>query len=492
MLGKKLSPGDQLDGIPADEWSSFQEAAAWVRGQQQGQRRPQGRNQLQTGVVSVKNTSGYTANRFDVLGIEDVFPTPTDNLNAFMAGPLLHGVTPSLSDHRGRFAVLLEPALDETIVSAVVAGVTIAKLTVVQENHEYCDVSDGNRGSLESGFFGSARILWKESGTGFKWAVILIPGHTEKEILCESYADTDYEIPLGGVFPISTVIEYPGSPSDEAVFKIQDGYNQEHIRQSKGIPGNHHRFAVNVSGTIYGTDHVDYDGQRFIYATTATKRAVWACWNTYLPWPGVNAPCGLIHPKADTHHSFKLGPGLPGFTTVSKWDSYGPADDHVCVMQTNLISEWWCEITQNLGTVYEEFGIKYQVVTANPFFLPAGHAYDGTDDWPEIEICVAFPFIGPKTPNVKTGNVLRYQMPPTSRTTPWKWDVMGCGPEYLDDPIGTVKLWTAAEGAIPQGWVRVTADEGKFLQVGASAGGTFGTTGTDYDWVGYMFIERTS
>ena len=130
----------------------------------------------QTGIVLVANESGYDRERFDVLGISNVFPGPDDNLPAFENGPVLDGITPDIDDHVGKFAILQEPAVDEAIVPAVVSGVTVAKVDITDEDHGFAEIEDAEAGNLISGNSGLATILWKESGTGVKWAVIRIGG----------------------------------------------------------------------------------------------------------------------------------------------------------------------------------------------------------------------------------------------------------------------------------------------------------------------------
>ena len=111
----RLKAGQRIEGIPAATWNAFVDATQYVRKLQHGQVVNPLSNVPQTGIVRFKNASGQVRNRFDVLGISDVFPSPTDNLNAFKSGPVLHGVTPTAA-YRGRFAVLLEPAAPGDIV----------------------------------------------------------------------------------------------------------------------------------------------------------------------------------------------------------------------------------------------------------------------------------------------------------------------------------------------------------------------------------------
>jgi len=128
----KLKSGQFLEGIPHKAWNAFVDAARYVKGQQGSLSRPAIRDVPQTGIVRVKNTTSGTKDRFEVLGIGGVFPEPTANLNAFKSGPVLHGVEPLGDTYRGRFAILLEPAFPDSIVSACVAGVCVAKVDVDQ------------------------------------------------------------------------------------------------------------------------------------------------------------------------------------------------------------------------------------------------------------------------------------------------------------------------------------------------------------------------
>lgn len=169
-----LKPGQRLDGIPHKAWNAFVEAARYVKGQKRSLFREALRDVPQTGIVRLRNESGSNRERFDVLGIDDVFPQPSANPNGFKAGPVLHGVTPSEDDHRGRFAILLEPAKSGAIVSACVAGTSVAKVNVVRDEDwiQFADIEDGEAGYVKAQCQGSAKILWRESGTGLKWAVV--------------------------------------------------------------------------------------------------------------------------------------------------------------------------------------------------------------------------------------------------------------------------------------------------------------------------------
>jgi hypothetical protein len=125
-------------------------------------------------IVLVKNTSGADRERFDILGVDAPVFTPAESAESFKNQVALKGITPTAADHVGRFVVLLEPAKASAIVPGLLAGVSAVHVNVTDEDHAFADVADGQCGYLASGTTGAAQILWKETGTGVKWAVVRV------------------------------------------------------------------------------------------------------------------------------------------------------------------------------------------------------------------------------------------------------------------------------------------------------------------------------
>jgi len=170
---KKVQPGDPLQ-IRAETFNTFIDAARDFKARQHdvvSQATPAFR---QSGIVLIKNNSGYDCQRFDVLGIDTPIITPYDNFEEFKNRPALTCSTPDYSKHVGRFVVLLEPIAAGKLGYAVVSGITVAKINVSAECHAYADIQPSGRNYLASGQHGAAIILWKESGTGTKWALVKI------------------------------------------------------------------------------------------------------------------------------------------------------------------------------------------------------------------------------------------------------------------------------------------------------------------------------
>ena len=162
---KKVQSGDPLR-IPAETFNTFIDAAQDFKSRRQSSSRKPAFDLQQTGIVSVRNTSGADRERFEVLGIDRPIFTPTDNLLSFQNQIAFIGVTPTEEDHLGRFVVLLEPLRDGMIGQACLSGVCPIRLNVLDEEHDWADIEDGETDSLKTDTAGSAFILWKEDSSG--------------------------------------------------------------------------------------------------------------------------------------------------------------------------------------------------------------------------------------------------------------------------------------------------------------------------------------
>ncbi len=125
----------------------------------------------------VKNITGEDQHQFSILGIDVAHPEPTQSLAAFKQKPVLGGVPPTNPEHWGKFCVLLEPAPSTAVVRGLFCGLTVVKLSV-DENDAWLDQADvdddSETGTLKVQPGGTAKVLWKESGAGDKWGVVIL------------------------------------------------------------------------------------------------------------------------------------------------------------------------------------------------------------------------------------------------------------------------------------------------------------------------------
>lgn len=168
---RKVKPGEPLV-IPASAYNAFVDAALDYQDRRlslgQGGM-PPGQN---SNLIVVKNNSGADRSRFQILGIDSVVISPTDNLQQFQNRPAVVGVTPTIADHRGKFVILAEPIKTGQLGLAWIAGICPVQVHMLSAHHRYADVGGGGAAGLTSGDSGVAQILWSSGTSGTVWAIV--------------------------------------------------------------------------------------------------------------------------------------------------------------------------------------------------------------------------------------------------------------------------------------------------------------------------------
>ena len=165
-----VKAGDPLE-IRAPVWNAMLDAARGRQAQQHSTGRTPGPD-FRGVPVLIKNDSGADRSQYEILGISGVVFAATDD--GFKQRIVLTGETPAADSHEGKFAVLAEPIGDGDIGPAIVDGTTICQINITDADHEYADIADGDAAKLVSAKSGPVQIIWIESGTGTKWAVVRI------------------------------------------------------------------------------------------------------------------------------------------------------------------------------------------------------------------------------------------------------------------------------------------------------------------------------
>jgi hypothetical protein len=169
MIRKSVKPGDKK--IPADEYNALLRLL----------RKPQGvpggtlEEMYPPTICYVRNDTAFSCDAFTVLGLNGPVITRADNDVEFRNSITFKGITPDSDDHEGKYCILQEPIKSGKIGRAVFAGVTWAQLNITAEADEYAEIADGVRSSIKTGATGSAKILYKEAGTGTnKWGLVYL------------------------------------------------------------------------------------------------------------------------------------------------------------------------------------------------------------------------------------------------------------------------------------------------------------------------------
>lgn len=135
-------------------------------------------------LIKVINETGADLPPQSVVGLDDPIIDPGIDENGFLQEVTFKVSTPA-ARHRGRFAVLLEPAADGRIARAWAAGFCPVRVDMLDEGHSFADIDPGEAGHLVSTDAGAAKIVWTQGdvyggygygayGEGVQWAIVHI------------------------------------------------------------------------------------------------------------------------------------------------------------------------------------------------------------------------------------------------------------------------------------------------------------------------------
>ena len=164
-----VNPGDPLN-IPASTFNAMLDAARAHAEQGNGAIGQGAGRLLPAGQVWVKNTTGADVDRFHVMGIGDPIFTPDDSADEFKRQVAIEGVAVT-DEHVERFVIAVEPISDGAVGRGLITGVTVALVDKSSDGDTHAGAADSQT-KLAGGYEGSAVILWSESGTGEKLALV--------------------------------------------------------------------------------------------------------------------------------------------------------------------------------------------------------------------------------------------------------------------------------------------------------------------------------
>lgn len=168
MIRNRVSRGDKK--IYADEYNAFLRTARKLGGTPGGPV-----EELYPPLICyVKNATSEDAEAFSVMGLGNPVIPPSENSVEFRNSITLEATTPLSDTHEGLYCILQEPVQKGKIGRAVLSGVTWCNLYIESESDEFAEIQDLTRSYLVTGPDGSAKILWKEDGTGYKWGLVYL------------------------------------------------------------------------------------------------------------------------------------------------------------------------------------------------------------------------------------------------------------------------------------------------------------------------------
>jgi hypothetical protein len=169
MNGGPVQPGERLQ-IRASTWNALLDMERRIATGEGAAPASPGRGQSDPTLIRVKNTSTTDLGRYGVCGLGDTLWMPTDNQAQFLEMVVLKAIAPA-SNMQLTFGVAVEPIAIDRIGRVQVEGSTPVKINVTDEANQWA-ICTANMTRLETRPYGTARILWKEAGTGERWGVV--------------------------------------------------------------------------------------------------------------------------------------------------------------------------------------------------------------------------------------------------------------------------------------------------------------------------------
>lgn len=162
---KPVLPGTPLlDVVTADRMNALSESARRERlSRERTTSGPTSQRFSDSITIFVRNDTGSTFPINTAVQIGDPIGPPSSSYEYWQRGRVYGGILPTAAGVI--YGITEEPILASGVGRVVVAGIVPVTLTVTSSGDTYADTA-ASSGSLTTSTSGTARILWKESGTG--------------------------------------------------------------------------------------------------------------------------------------------------------------------------------------------------------------------------------------------------------------------------------------------------------------------------------------
>lgn len=180
MAYRRLRPGDGLEAISASAYNAMLDMLdAGLGNNTSGPSDSTGSSPFTSALV--KNFTGSDLPAFGIVWLTAPLFLPSDVLANFQRRYVYSASKPQ--GPNSPFAVLLAKAGPDDLRPASLGGVAPVAINVTSAAHDRAFPIQDDATKLASGFAGSAEILWKESGTGVRQAVIRWPVPQQRRML---------------------------------------------------------------------------------------------------------------------------------------------------------------------------------------------------------------------------------------------------------------------------------------------------------------------
>lgn len=182
---QRIHPGIKLHGIDSATWNRFADATQKTERTAIPPTTATGQSGRGYGChCLIDNQSGGGRSAGEIVKIADPIVSANANPDAVYHGVHFKGTEPDAACEGGWPVAVLQSASIAGEIGAAVGvflGATWAKVNVTDAAHEYA-VPAATLFVLQSDASKGARILWKQAGTGEKWAVVLLGAPTPADL----------------------------------------------------------------------------------------------------------------------------------------------------------------------------------------------------------------------------------------------------------------------------------------------------------------------
>ena len=129
--------------------------------------------------IPAKNGTGEDLERFAVAGIDSLIFEIEDEATLLgaqnMPSILLEKIDPE-KHPAGRVVITMGPIANDKVGRVMLSGLSAVQVDVTDADHAFANPIKDDRTKLRSAGDGLASIVYKETGTGTKWTLVLIGG----------------------------------------------------------------------------------------------------------------------------------------------------------------------------------------------------------------------------------------------------------------------------------------------------------------------------
>lgn len=130
----------------------------------------------QPAFTRIKNNTGAILGRFNVIKLGTYNLSDTSETGRFIENLALGASKPVTADYKRsvRIGITESSISDGGLDRVIVSGITLCKVNITSDKHQYARPTNNDVTQLTSDWWGQAKIIAQETGTGTKWCLVQV------------------------------------------------------------------------------------------------------------------------------------------------------------------------------------------------------------------------------------------------------------------------------------------------------------------------------